>query len=236
MSGIANDSHGRFHGDFIDGAGFNGAVRGTHTAGNVATLKGRTGRAGAAHQEITVAEDQLSIGSQIDEQTHLILVPDTGGQCACGDIAAYVGADIRRDQNRCQRVGRQLQIPCQQPLPTKEAGDVGIHSDGIRIYRQQQVVHGGIGTDGKTQDAVGRNTGRFAEVGNDGVQRLLDNGILKLFGTAGAALLNDAVDHISAVADLAVTGGAFRQQLAGFQVGEHHGDGGGTNIDGTAGH
>ena len=67
-----------------------------------------------------------------------------------------------------------------------------------------------------------------------GRQGLLDNSVLKPLPPAGLALLDDAVDHIRTVADLTVAGGAFCQQLAGDKVGQHHGNRGGADVDGTA--
>lgn len=67
-----------------------------------------------------------------------------------------------------------------------------------------------------------------------GRQGLLDNSVLKPLPPAGLALLDDAVDHIRTVADLTVAGGTFCQQLAGDKVGQHHGNRGGADVDGTA--
>ena len=96
------------------------------------------------------------------------------------------------------------------------------------------MVHGGVGTHGQTEDGFCRDTGGFAQVCHDGNQSFLDDGILKLLLAAVPALLDDAVDDIGTVADLAVAGRAFGQDLAGFQVRQDHGDGGGADVDGTA--
>ena len=74
----------------------------------------------------------------------------------------------------------------------------------------------------------------LAEVRNDRRQGLLDHSVLEPFPAAGLALLDDTVDNVRAVADLAVAGGAFCQQLAADQVGQNHGHRGGTDIDGAA--
>ena len=73
---VAYDGQGGLHGVLVDGAGLNGAVGGAHTAGDVAALKGRPGGAGAAHEKIPVAEDDLAVGAKVNEQTHFVFVPD----------------------------------------------------------------------------------------------------------------------------------------------------------------
>lgn len=121
---------------------------------------------------------------------------------------------VGSDAHGGQGMGGQLQIARQQPLPAEEAGDVGLHADGVRIHAQQEVVHGGVGADAKLQNGPGIHADGLTEVRHDGHQSLLDDGILELFLTAGAALLDDAVDDIRAVADLAVAAGALGEDLA----------------------
>ena len=234
LTGFTDDGQSRLHGLLVDDSRFHGAVGGTHAAADVAAFKGGTGGAGTGHEEIPVAEDKLAVGAQVDEQAHFILVPDAGSQSAGGDVAAHVGADVGGNEHRCQGVGGQLQIPGQQALPAEEAGDVRFHADRLRIHTQEQMVHGGIGAHAQPQDTSGGNAGGAAEVGDDGIQGLLQNGILELLLAPGTALLDDPVDHVRAVADLTVAGGTLCKQLAGSQVGEHHGNGGGADVDGTA--
>ena len=234
LPGVPHDGEGGLHGGFVDGAGLNGAVGGAHTAGDVAALKGRTGGAGAAHQKVPVAEDNFAVGAQVDEQAHLVPVPDAGGQSTGGDIAAHVRADVGRDQHLGQGVGRELHVPGQQPIPVEEAGNIGLHTDGLGIHAHKQMVHGGVGAHAQAEDAPGIKPRRLAQARHNGGQGVLDNGILELFLAAGLALLNDSVDDIRTIANLAVAGGALGQDLAAGQVRHNHGNGGGADIDGAA--
>ena len=110
-------------------------------------------------------------------------------------------------------------------LPRKEAGDVGFHADRLRIHTHKQVVHGGVGSHAQLQNALGIQINTLTEVGDDGGQGLLDDGILEILLTAIAALLDDAVDNVSAVADLTVTGGSLGKEVAAFKVNENCGNG-----------
>ena len=234
LSFVAHDGNGGFHGHFVYGAGFDGAVRGAHTAGNVAALKGGAGGTGAAHKEVPVAEDDLAVGAKVDEQAQRVAVPDAGGQRTGGDVAAHVGTDVGGDEYRREGVGGNLQVLRQQSVPEEEAGDVRVHADALGIHAHQQVVHGGIRAHTHAQNGRACDPRGLAQIGNDGVQGLLQDGVLKLFPAAGLALLDDTVDDVRAVADLAVAGGALRQNLACGQIGQYHGDRGGADIDGTA--
>lgn len=234
LSLVTHDGEARLHGVPVKGAGFDGTVGGTHAAGDIAALKGGAGGAGAAHQEIPVAEDDFAVGTQVDEEAHLILIPHTRGQSARRNIAAHVGADIGGNDHIGLGVGGELHIGGLHAHPAEEAGDIGLHAHALGIHAHEQVVHGGVGAHGQAQNVVGGNLGLLAEVRNNGGQGLLDDGILQFLAAAGLALLNNAVDDIRTEANLAVAGGALGKELAGLQIGEHHGDGGGADIDGAA--
>src|SRR5699024_8447345 len=98
-TGISHNSIGGFHGVFINGAGFNGSVCGTHAAADVSALESRSRRAGAAHHKVRVTEYKLAVGSQIDEQGEFRSVPDHAHQGARGNIAAYIASDVGRDND-----------------------------------------------------------------------------------------------------------------------------------------
>ena len=116
----------------------------------------------------------------------------------------------------------------------EEAGDIGLHPHALGIHPYEQMVHGGVGAYAEAQYAPGIEGGGFAQAHHNGDQGLLDDGILELLLAAGLALLNDPVDDIRAVADLAVAGGALGQDLAAGQVRHDHGHGGGADVDGAA--
>ena len=107
----ADDAERGLHGVLVDDDGFHGTVGGAHAAGDIAALKGRTCGAGAGHHEIAVAEDQLAVGAEVDEERELVLVPDEARECARGDIAADIRADVRRQQDLRVRVGRASRDP-----------------------------------------------------------------------------------------------------------------------------
>ena len=162
LARFAHNGKGGLHGVFVQGAGLNGAVGGPHAAGDVAALKGWAGGAGAAHHKVPVAEHDLAVGAQVDEQAHLVLVPQSRGQGTGGDVTAHIGADVGCNEHGGQGVGRELHIPGQQSLPAKEAGDIGLHPHGLGIHPHKQVVHGGVGAHAEPKNAPGGDSGSLA--------------------------------------------------------------------------
>lgn len=73
----------------------------------------------------------------------------------------------------------------------------------------------------------------LAQIYQDGDQGFLYNGVLKLFAATGLALLNDPVDDVGAVANLAVAAGAFGHNFAGGHFCQDCRDGGGANVNGS---
>jgi len=160
---LAHDGQRRLQRLPVDGHGLYRAVGGPHTAGNVAALKGGACGAGAGHHEVPVAEHDLAVGAQIDEQGELVLVPDAAGQRTGGDITAHIGADIGCQHHLGVRVGHKADIPGLQAVPVEERRNVRLHADRIGVHAQQQVVHGGVGGHAAPQDTVGVHLGAGAQ-------------------------------------------------------------------------
>ena len=100
-----HNMEGGVHGVLVDYAGLNGPVRGPHAAGDVAAFESRPGGAGARHQEILVAEGDLTIGAQVNEEAELRFVPNQAGKHTGSDVAAHIGADVGSYQHRSQGIG-----------------------------------------------------------------------------------------------------------------------------------
>ena len=114
----------------------------------------------------------------------------------------------------------------------EEGGDVGLHAHGLGVDAQKQMIHGGVGCHSHLDDAVGLDAGLGAQPGHDGAEGFLDNSVLEPLDTAGLALLHNAVDDVGAIADLAIARGGLGQKLAGLDVGQDSGHGGGADVNG----
>ena len=96
------------------------------------------------------------------------------------------------------------------------------------------MVHRRVRRDAHAEHARDGNARRSAHRRDERQQRLFQDRVLQPLDTAGLALLDDAVDDVRAVADLAVARRGLRRQRAGFQIHQNARDGRGADIDGAA--
>ena len=104
-------------------------------------LEGRACRAGARDHEIAVAENDLAVRAEVDEQGQLVAVPEHAGERTGGDIAADIRADVRRKADGGVRMRGQAEVVHAQAVPVEEGGDIRLHADGIGVHADEQVVH-----------------------------------------------------------------------------------------------
>ena len=220
----------------VDGHGLHRAVGGPHAAGDIAALKGGTRGAGAGHHKVPVAEHDLAVGAQIDEQGKFVLIPDPAGQRTGGDIAAHIGTDVGGKHHSGVRIGDQADVTGLQAIPAEKGRNVRLHPHGIGVHAQQQMVHGGVGGHAAAQDTLRLHAGAAAQRPGQRLQSLLHDGLLQALHAAGPSLLHNAVDHVRAVADLPVAAGTLGQQLSGLQVHQHRRNRGGADIDSKPAH
>ena len=67
---------------------------------DIAALKGRAGGAGTGEHEVAVAQHDLTVGAQIDEEGEFLAPPELGGQHAGGDVAAHIATAVGRQHQR----------------------------------------------------------------------------------------------------------------------------------------
>ena len=131
-------------------------------------------------------------------------------------------------------MGGQAEVVHAQAVPVEEGGDIRLHADGIGVHADEQVVHRRVAGDAQAHDARGRQLGILAQGLHQRDERLLEDGVLQLLAAAGLALLDDTVDDVRAVADLAVAAGRLGQQAAVLHVEQHGGDRRGADVDADA--
>ena len=111
---ISDNMVRRFHRLRIDRTFFNRTVGRTHTAADIAALKGRSGRAGTAYHKVRVSKCKLAIGTKVNKKTHLRPVPDHADQRAGSNISAHIASDIRCQNDMGVRMNCKIDIRCKQ--------------------------------------------------------------------------------------------------------------------------
>ena len=97
----------------IDAHPLDGAGRGALAAGDLRALEGRARRRGGGEQPVAVAQHDLGIGADIDDQRHLVGLVRRLGQ----DDAGGIGADMAGDagQHEDPGIGMDAQIDLARP-------------------------------------------------------------------------------------------------------------------------
>ena len=89
----ADDLEARLEGRGVDAHPLDGAGRGPLAAGDLRALEGRAGRRGGGEQPVPVAQHDLGIGADVDDQGHLVDEMRRLGE----DDAGGIGADMAGD-------------------------------------------------------------------------------------------------------------------------------------------
>jgi hypothetical protein len=89
----ADHAVARFQRFRIDADALDGAGGGALAAGDLRALEGRAGGRGGGDGAGRVAEHDLGIGADIDQQHHLVLAVRAFGECRCGRVGADMAGD-----------------------------------------------------------------------------------------------------------------------------------------------
>ena len=143
-------------------------------------------------------------------------------------------ADVGGHDQLRQGVHLQADVPHVEVVGAEEAGHKGLHADGVRVEAQQQVIHSGVPRQDHAVDAPGVDARGAVHGGQHGDDGLLDDRVLEALAPPLPVGLNDPVDDVRAVADLAVAAAGLGQDLPGLQVHQHPGQGGSAQIQGEA--
>jgi hypothetical protein len=80
----------------IDAHALDRTGRGALAAADLRALEGRAGRAGAGQQALVVAQHDLGIGADVDQQRHLFGQVGPLGQHHAGGVGAHVAGNTRQ--------------------------------------------------------------------------------------------------------------------------------------------
>ena len=196
------------------------------------TLEGRARRRGAGEQLVLVAQDDLGVGADVDEERDLVVEPGRLGQDHAGAVGADMAGDAGQHVDPAARVDRvQVEVGREQVEGAVGGQREGRSAQLDRVDAQEQVVHDRVADEHQLQH-VGRIGLRLgAQLAQERVHGGADGGgHLRL-----AARVHHRVGHprhqILAEADLRVHHPRRGQDLAGRHVAEVRGDRGRADVD-----
>ena len=215
--------------DALDGTG-----RGALAGGDSGALEGGAGRGGAGEDAGGVAEEDLGVGTDVDDEHQLLGAVRALGERHRGGVGTDVAGDAGQDVDA--RVGVEAEVDLLGPEVERVGGGEGEGrlAELGRVDAEQEVVHDRVADDHRLEDqravdpGLGRRLpGEIVERGADGPRHL--GGAARVQHRVG-----DAGHQVLAEADLRVHQAGRGEDLAGLEVAEVAGDGGRADVDGEA--
>ena len=203
------------------------AVGGPHAAADLRRLEGRPGGCGGGEQPLGVAERDLTVRADVDEQAQPLVAGHAGGQQARDDVAADVRAECREDVRVRPRVHGDAEVGRPHERVARGGHDERSHADGLGIDAEHQLRHRRVARERDLVDLLGRDLAVLQhladELGERGLRKLLQ---LRQHGRIHHGG-GDPPDHIRAVRLLPVEDRAHRDRRPRREVeqGRHHGRG-----------
>ena len=141
------------------------------TAADLGTFEGRTGRAGAGQHALVVAEDDLGVGTDVNQQADLIGKVGALSQYHAGSIGTNMPGDARQHVNPGIAMYQEINLHRPQrdgPISgQRKRGTAQLH----RIDAQKEVVHDGVANEGGLQDVLRRDSCLRGHIKGKFVQR-----------------------------------------------------------------
>ena len=220
----------RLERDGVDAHPLDGAGRRPLAAADLRTFEGRAGRAGRGEHTALIAEHDLGVRADVDEQLHGGAAVRTFRQHRRGGVGSNVAGDAWSDVER--RVGQaefELTGATLDGLGRRE------HERGRaqrrRIDAEHEVVHDRVADEHDLEKAVTRCVHRGEELADE----LVDGAADRHRQLRGTALVHhdvgDAAHEILAEADLRVHPAGRCDNVPGREITQVAGDGGRADVD-----
>ena len=145
-----------------DAHGLDRAVGGAHAAADLRGLEGRPGGRGGREQALDVAERDLAVRADVDEQPQPLVARHAGGQQARDDVAADVRAERREDVRVRARVHGDAEVGRAHERVARRGHDERRHADRLGIDAEQQLRHRRVAGERDLVDLVGRHLALLA--------------------------------------------------------------------------
>ena len=220
----ADDPEARLERLAVDPDALDGARRRALAAADLGALEGRAGRARRGEQPSLVAEDDLGVRADVDDERHPLRLVGLLGEDDPGRVGADVTGDARQDVDARAGMGAQAELRgggADRPVRGERERRA---TERRRIDAEQEVVHDRVADDRELEDLDALDAGTHRQRGDQAVERLAHRD-----GHLAGALgmhhrVRDAAHQVLAEADLRVHDAVAGEDRAVGQVGQVAGD------------
>ena len=200
----ADDPEARLERVAVDPDPLDRAGRGALATADLGTLEGRPGRARRGEQPALVAEHDLRVRADVDDERHPVGLVRLLGEDDPGRVGADVAGDARQHVDPGARMGAQAQRGRRGPHGPVGGQRERRAAEWRRIDAEQQVVHDRVAHDRQLEDLDALDAGPHRERGDQPVERLA-HGRGHLAGALGMHhRVRHAAHQVLAKADLRV--------------------------------
>ena len=197
----------------LDGAG-----RGSHAAADHRPFERGAGRGGGGQQAVAVAEDELAVRADVQEQPYPRVAVHARGKKSCNDVASDIGAESGEHRRPSPLVHPHAHLMGQYLWEEPRRHDERRHPQGSRVDTEHYVGHGGVAGEGDLVDLRRRDASLLAD--RDG--QLVEGLVRETREPVERARLQhdgaDTRDHVRAEALLLVEHRLHRERGASGQI------------------
>ena len=210
-------------------------ARGRTLAGlDLRAFEGGAGRRGRGQQPRAVAEHDLGIGADIDDQHRLVRPVRGFGKDHARRIGADVARDAGQDVDARTRIDVEVDVARRQGKPAGGREREGRAAQLGRVDAEQQMVHDRVADEGRVENVAARDARFVRNLADQRVDRVA-HGLGHLGLAAGVHHhVGDPAHQVLAEADLRVHAPGGGHDRATRYLGQMAGDGGGADVEGRA--
>ena len=135
-----------------------GAVGGAHAAADGASLEGRPCGRCRGEDRVAVAEHDLAVGADVDEQPGALVAVHAGGEHARDDVAAHIGAERGEHHGAGARVEVQPDVLGEYDGWLRAGHHERRHAERLGVDAERQRGHRRVAGDRHLVDVCGVDT------------------------------------------------------------------------------
>ena len=208
--------------------------RGALPARDLRALERRPRGARGGEQAFAVAEHDLGVRPDVDQEAHLVGEVRRLGEHDAGGVRADVAGDARQHVRARSRVHGEAELARGQSQGLVDREGERRAAERRRVDPEQEVVHDRVADERDLEHVRAFDSGARRELGRELREAAADGAGELLLGPGVQHDVGDAAHEILAEADLRVHLAGRREHVAGREVAEMSGDGGRADVEGDA--